>query len=237
MSQPEWNVIDADAGILTLDYQFAPGARSTTFAARMADGKLLIVSPAKRFTDEQARQLAEFGEVGALMSNNGYHHLGLPEWAERYPNVRTFAPAEAIGRIKKHNARVGELRPLSELADRLGDALGIREVPNTRCGESWVWARGAGGNVWYTSDVLANMPSLPKLLPIRFLFWVTKSAPGYRPFNLALRFIVRDPKAALRLMREDLAAHAPTVVVPAHGDILDAEDVAEQTERILAEAG
>lgn len=224
-----WIVIDRDAAILTYTYRFGSGGTSNAFVARMGNGKLLVVSPPCGLGDAFFDDLAEFGEVGALVANNGFHHLGQVAWRARYPEARCFAPTEALARISKKNPADLPFEPLSALGEITGETVGFREVANTKCGESWFWAQGAGGTVWFMSDVLANMPSLPKQFVFKWMFKLSKSAPGYRPFGLALKFIVKDKKATLRALRDDVSAHPPSVVVPAHGDILQADDLLERT--------
>ncbi len=230
-----WTVIDRDAGVLALTYTFTKGGTSYCFAARMADGTMLVVSPAVRFSDQAAAELAEFGDVGAIVANNGFHYLGVTEWRARYPEARVFAPAQAIARITSKSPEVGALEPLSALQALLsaGGGVGVREVANSKFGESWVWARTANGSAWYMSDVLANMPTLPAKQPMKLLFWATKSAPGFRVFNLAMSFLVKDKKGALRTLLQDLEATPPTVIVPAHGDILAHEGLAAEARAVI----
>ncbi|MFT4704870.1 MAG: hypothetical protein ACI81R_002578 [Bradymonadia bacterium] len=228
-----WTIIDRDAGVLALTYRVAGAGRSTCFAARMPNGEMLIVSPAVGLGDVAASELERFGPVGALVANNGFHHLGQAAWRTRYPQARTFAPAEAMARIAKKSEVKLAFEPLDALRPLLGDSLGVREVPNTKCGECWFWVHTSNGWAWYLSDVLANMPRLPKPLPLRLLFSLSKSAPGYRVFNLAMKFVVKDKKATLRLLREDLLARPPQVMVPAHGDLLIGDDLFERTNALL----
>ena len=229
-----WTVLDRETGVLTRSYDFRRNAQSSCFVARMGNGQLVVVSPPTGLDEAAYAELSAFGDVGAIVANNGFHHLGQPAWRARFPNARAFAPAAAIGRIKKQNPAAGELEPLEGLTSLLGSDVGIREVPNTRMGESWVWARTRAGHAWYVSDVLANMPTLPPKQPVRALFWATRSAPGYRPFNLALLAICKDRRGALGLLRDDLKARPASAVVPAHGDLLLAGDVAGDTDRAVA---
>lgn len=228
-----WTVIDRDAAVLTHTYYYGPKASSTCFVARMADGALMIVSPPTKPSDALVAELAEFGPVGALVANNGFHHMGQRSWRERFPDAISYAPAASMARIAKKSRHDVPYQPLTALADRLGDAVGLRDVPHTKSGESWFWARIAGGYAWYMSDVLANMPGLPASLPLKLLFKWTGSAPGYRVFKLALKFMVKDAKGTLRLLLEDLDAHPPTVVVPAHGDCVHGADTAERTRAVV----
>ncbi len=230
-----WNVIDREAGVLSLTYSFKKDAVSTTFVATMPGRKLVVVSPAKNVSDAALAELAEFGTVVALVANNGFHHLGQAEWRKRFPEARCFAPPEAIARIKKKNPAAGNFEPLDALANLTGSHVGFRVVPNSRVGESWFWAKTAAGYAWYLSDVLINLPKLPPF-PIGLLFKWTHSAPGLRPFGLALKFVVKDKAATLRLLRQDLAAHPPTEVIPGHGDIVARAGIAQEIDALLASA-
>ncbi|MBP6632754.1 MAG: hypothetical protein KA297_25250 [Kofleriaceae bacterium] len=228
-----WTVLDEAAGVLTCSYRFGKGkASSATFVARMGNGQLLVVSPAKGLPEATFTELARFGPVGALVANNGFHHLGQAEWRARFPAARCFAPAAAIARIHKKNPGAGAFEPLAALADLTGPDVGFREVPDSKAGESWFWARVAGGHAWYPSDVLANMPTLPPF-PVSLLFKWTGSAPGFRVFGLALKMLVRDKPATLRLLRDDLDAHPPTIIVPAHGDVLTRPGLAAEARALL----
>lgn len=229
-----WRVFDREAAVLSYDYSFAKGAWATTFVARMANGQLLVVSPAKGLTDAAAAELAAFGEVGALVAPNGFHHLGLPEWRARYPKARCFAAPETAQRVRKKNPQAGDFESLASLQALAGPKLGVGEVQNTKCGETWLWAETPSGYVWFVSDILANMPRLPGNPLIKFLFWSTNSAPGYKVFHLALRFIVKDKKAALRALAQEMQRRPPAVVVPSHGPALTGANVAQDTQALIA---
>lgn len=230
-----WTVVDRDAGVLALAYRYRKDATSTTFAAAMPGRRLLVVSPAVGVSDAAVADLSQFGEVAALVANNGYHHLGIAEWRQRFPKARCFAPPEAAARIRNKNPAAGMLEPLDELASLTGFDVGFRVVPNTKVGESWFWAKTAAGYAWYTSDVFTNMAQLPPF-PFSLLFKWTNSAPGFRLFGLALKFIVKDKAQTLRLLRDDIAAHPPTTIVPAHGDLISRAGVAQEADALIAAA-
>ena len=222
--------------MLALHYTFTNGGNATTFAARMGNGEMMVVSPSVGLAAADAAQLESFGKVGALVANNGLHHLGQTEWRARFPDARCFAAPEAAKRIRKKNRAVGAFEPLDALHELTGNDVGVRQAHNSECGETWCWARIAGGYAWYVSDVLANMPTLPKALVPKLLFWATGSAPGYRVFHLALKFIVKDKSATLKSMLSDLDTHPATVIIPAHGGILRDTDIAAKTRDIIKAA-
>ncbi len=231
-----WTVLDRDAGILSYEYSFAPNATANAFTARLRDGSLLVVSPPSRVDEAVFEDLRAFGEVGAVMANNGFHHLGLPEWRARFPEARFFADPQAKKRIDKKNAKAPELEPLSGLTPLLGDAVGVTVVPDTKCGESWVWARGEGGHYWFTSDVLSNFPQLPANFLVRTFFKMTGTRAGFGVFHTAMKFTVKDKKTTLRRLQDEMRAHAPLVIVPGHGSFVDEGDVAQRAQNVIAKA-
>lgn len=229
-----WSILDGERGVWTLDYSFG-GGRSNCFAVRFGTGQVVVFSPAYKMKGEQFDDLASLGTVSAVVATNGYHHLGLAEWRTRFPAARFFAPTEAMPRIRKKNPQAGALEPLSALRPLLGDEVIVHEATNTKCGELYVIVPRASGAVWFVSDILANIPQLPSSLPIKLLFKLSKSGPGYRIFHLALMALVKDKRALFQRMLEDLETYPPTVVVPAHGVPLKDTNVAEET-RILLQA-
>lgn len=69
--------------------------RVNTTVVRLADGSLLLHSPAP-LTDEQAEQLGALGPVSWLVVPNCFHHLGTPAAAARYPEAQVVGPASAL---------------------------------------------------------------------------------------------------------------------------------------------
>lgn len=232
-----WVVVDRAATVLTNSYVFdGKTATANTFVARLADGKLMVVSPTYKATDDMLDELDTFGEVGALVANNGFHHLGQPQWHKRYPKARCFTPANAMARISKKNPDAPTFEPLSALKPLLGDDVGIGEGEATKCGESWAWARIDGGYAWFCSDLLANMEELPSNFIVKRLFKWTGSAPGYKPFNLVMKFTLKDKRAVLKEFAADLERHPPTVMVPSHGAVLTRDGLAAETTEVVAAA-
>ena len=175
----------------------------------------------------------EFGEVGAVIAPNGFHHMGVAEWRQKFPSARFFAALETVMRVRAKNPDAGPFEPISLVSLIAGPCIGIGEVEDTNCGETWVWVEVDGGHIWFVSDMLANLPKRPSNPVGKLLFWLTKSAPGYKIFHLGLKFIVKDKRATLRALAAEMTQRPPTVVVPAHGQPLEGSDVAEKTDAVL----
>lgn len=231
-----WTILDRDAQIWCYEYRFSQSGTANCFVAGLPAGKLLVLSPARNLPAAAFSDLDAMGEVSAVVATNGFHHLGVASWRERYPQARFFSPSLSQDRIRKKNPGAGTLEPLGDLLPLLGDAVILREAPGTRCGETWAIVRVQGGHAWFVSDVLANLSALPDNLLLKLLFRWTRSAPGYRVFHLGLKFIVRDKKLVLRRLLDDLEAFPPSIVVPAHGNPLVHARVAAETTALVQAA-
>ena len=231
-----WTILDEERGVLTYEYSFAPGATANAFAARMKDGTMLVVSPPSRVDAGVFDDVAAYGEVSAIASNNGFHHLGLADWKERFPSARLFADELAAKRIVAKNKKAPDLEAAAGLQELLGDDVGVTHLPNTKCGESWAWARAGEGFVWYTSDVLSNMPKLPDNFFVRTMFKLTGTKPGFGVFHTALKFIVKDKQAVLQQLAAEMAERPPTCIVPGHGPMIEEAGLAQRAQGVIAEA-
>lgn len=238
MEQTEngWTIVDKDTGLLTYEYEFVKDGTSTSFAVKMPDGKMMVISPGSKMPDGAFDDLQAVGDIGAVVAPNGFHHLGVPDWRRRFPEARFFAPPKAAARIRKKNADAGEFEPLSALQELLGDNIGVRESPATKCGETWAWVKTAAGPVWFVSDMMCNLETLPSKFVIRTLFRITGSAPGFRLFKLAMLAIIKDKKQALRTLSDDMKANPPSIIVPAHGVALHREGIADEAQALIAKA-
>ena len=67
--------------------------------ARLATGKVWVWSPIA-LTNELASAVEAVGPVGYIVSPNKLHHLFLPEWKDRWPDARLYAPP-GLARKKK----------------------------------------------------------------------------------------------------------------------------------------
>ena len=218
-----WNVIDRDAAILWREYSFTKGAYATAMVFRGADG-LVVISPPSRLEARAYDAIAELGPVRALIANNTFHHLGQKEWRARFPDAVSYAPPRAVATLGKKVPGV-TFRPLTELA--LPANAHWEDVPGFKSGEAILRVNSARGPVWFSGDLLTNIQRTPNP-PVRWLFSLTDSAPGFRLFKLCVWLFVNDRKRLREWMLAEIDRHPPAVVVPAHGPAIDASDVADQ---------
>lgn len=231
-----WTIIDENAGVMSLTYNYGKDGKANCLTAKLPSGGMLVVSPPSRVSDAIMDELEGIGPVEALVSNNGFHYLGVDKWQKRFPKARTYAAPGAIARIAKKSTKPLSFEPLSALRSSLGESIAVVEAPGSRHGETWTRVKIADGYAWYTSDILINVPELPKPFIPRTLFKLTKSGPGYTVFNLAVRFIFKDKRAGLGAMMREVDEYPPTVMVPAHGGTLRGADVPAKTRAVIQAA-
>lgn len=73
--------------------------RARTTVVRLADGALLLHSPAPP-SDALSEQLRALGPVRWLVVPNCFHHLGTPAAAAHFPDAQVVGPASALIRNK-----------------------------------------------------------------------------------------------------------------------------------------
>lgn len=220
-------------GVWVHTYAFDASGSANSMAFRLPDGGMVIVSPPCGPGDASWRATAALGPVRAIVAPNGMHHLGQAAWRQRFPDARCFASPDASRRIARQNPDLGPFEPLDALRELLGDRAYVGDAAGTRHGECWLAVTTEAGFVWYVCDVLANLPSLPRPLLPRMLFWLSGSAPGFRVFHLALLASANDKAAILGSLRDSIARYPPVILVPGHGEPLLGPEVAERTMALL----
>ena len=213
-----WKVFDERVPILIGEYSFGPGT-ANALAVGGADGLLVVSAPCgddQRMYDE----LALYGTVRALVASNAFHHLGLPQWKRRFPDAQVFAPRQAVRRVEKRSVITG-IRPLADAASIAGSRIELVDMPYYRTGEALVRVDTGRGVAWYVTDIIMNLPELPRNPFFRFMFRASGSGPGLRFNNIAPLFMVEDGKALRRWIAQEFRRTQPRWLIATHGDVVD----------------
>ena len=213
-----WKVFDAATPILIYEYSFGPGM-ANALAVGGNDG-LVVVSPPCRVASSVLDDLSRFGTVRALVASNAFHHLGLPDWSEHFPDAAIFAPAQSIARVEKRSKLTG-IRPLAEAAAVTGPHVELVDMPHYKTGEVLVRIKTARGVVWYVTDVIMNMPVLPSNPIVKLMFGLSGSGPGLRFNNIAPLFMVDDKRALRRWVADEFRKAPPDFLIATHGETVD----------------
>lgn len=227
-----WTVIDEQAGLWALESFNPKGFSLRTTALRLRDGGVLLISPTRGLGDAAHEELAALGAPSVLLAPNHFHHLGLGEHRERYPEARVVASAVAAPRVQKKTGL--EVATLDEVRQQLPDGAAIVESAGTRSGETWLSVHTARGIAWVVSDAFFNLPSLPQNtfgLALR----ATGTGPGLRIGRTYTTLAIDDKRAYRRWLGEVLDRRPPTLLVPGHGDVLEGPDLADRLRALAGE--
>lgn len=223
---PGWTTLAEQPAVLVKDYAFGAG-RANSLAVELPEKQWLLMSPPKGLSAAEVDAFAALGHVVALVENNGAHHLGLGSATAHFPDAVTYATPLAAGRIRKKGKSYGALEPIEKLRPKLGEAITLTEIEGTKIGDVVMHVRTERGTAFYASDFIANIEALPKNPLFRLMFKLTDSAPGLKVFGVYFRFYVADAALARAHLVRELRAHAPTILVPAHGEVCVRDDLTQ----------
>jgi len=113
------------------------------------------------------------------------------------------------------------IRALAEATAITGPRVELVDMPHYKTGEALVRIRTDRGIVWYVTDVIMNLPSLPSNPIIRTMFRMSRSAPGLKFNNIAPLFMMADKTAVRRWLADEFRKAPPRWLIAAHGDIVD----------------
>lgn len=215
-----WTTLAEVPLVLMHEYSFGPGT-ANALAVRLPSGAFLIASAPVDAAESAGRALRAHGEVAALLAVNGAHYLGLKTAREACPNAVSYAHPSARERIAKQAKDAGPLAPLSELTPHLGDAIEVIAVDGCKIGDVLLRVQTERGTLLYTTDFIANVPALPKNPIFRLLFKLTDSGPGLKIFRIFFMFFAANKRAARDCLVREIEAKPPTILVPAHGAVVE----------------
>jgi hypothetical protein len=236
-----WVVAEPTLPALTFTYSFGPGTANAL--AFPVEGGVAVVSAPFQPAEAVFTELEQHGKVRAILAPNAFHSMGLPGWKARYPDAPIFAPAQSIARLEK-GTKLRGIRPVAEGAKLFGDRVEIVDMPHYRTGEVLVrWRIGHDGGhphtpghdgwAWYVTDVMMNLPEVPKGL-FGLVFGWTRSCPGLRRNAIAGLMMIKDKRALYRWMNEQAEKAPPRRLIPCHGAARDLADPPVESRAALA---
>ncbi|MFL5350481.1 MAG: hypothetical protein ACJ8AT_37395 [Hyalangium sp.] len=219
-----WTTLAEDPPVLVKEYKFGSGS-ANALAVALPERKWMIMSPPASITPADVEGFSKLGTVAALIENNGLHHLGLGPCRAQFPEAVTYAAPSAAERIRKKGQDFGQLEPLEKLQPLLGNKVALIPVDGAKFGDVCVRVQTEKGTLFYAGDFIANIQTLPKNLLFKLMFKLTDSGPGLKVFGLFFWFFVSDRKAARACLIRELEQNPPTILVPAHGDVVARQEV------------
>ena len=222
---PGWTTLADDPPVLIKEYAFGPG-RANALAIGLPDRKWMLVSPPPTLGPADAEAFAKLGSVVALLENNGSHHLGLGPCRALFKDAVSYAMPRAAARIRKKGKDFGELEPIEKLQPLLGSRIALVPIDGDKIGDVCIRVQTDKGTLFYAGDFIANINTLPSNLLFKLFFKLTDSGPGLKVFNIFFKFFVANAKAARACLIKEIEQNPPSILVPAHGDVVTKPDLA-----------
>lgn len=226
---PGWAAVADGAPLFTREHRANNGWSMRTTAVVLKDGSLALVTPTRGMGDEAHAALATLGAPAVLLAPNHFHHLGLSEHLRRYPDATVVASKRAAPRLGRKTGL--EIAPLSALEQRLPAGVTLLEPPALRTGEVWLRAETPRGIAWMVTDGFFHCPDTPSgMFGVGCM--LTGTTPGLRLGRTFTLLAVENPRPYRDWLLSQLDRDRPRILIPAHGDILEADDVWERLRRL-----
>lgn len=174
-------------------------------AVRLKGGGLCLFSPVAGLGPEALASLKALGGVRFLLAPNHYHHKGVAEYAEAFPEARLCAPEAAGARLAKVTGL--DFEALDDLKAALADDMALIATEGLKTGEVWLRAQGPAHVAWLVVDAFNG----PKGEAV-------SSEPGLLgPFP---KFGVGERDVYRKWAERQIGADNPTMIVPCHGAVV-----------------
>ncbi len=226
-TQHGWKVLDESTGALMYTYRYSKGGVANAMTARLADGSLCVISPPSRVEDGVLRDLEPFGPVRMIVAANAFHHLGMPQWAQAFPESGSYAHPKALKRISKQQPSL-RVQSIEAAAHKFDDTSAVLSVPGMRTGDLWLKA----GKSWYVGDQFMNLPEHMKGL-FGLMFRFTGSTPGFKANGVAHALFTADKPGYKAWALDKLAGDGPAQLVPGHGPLVNGGALGPEMRRQL----
>ena len=218
-------------GVWTHTKHTSKGLPLVTVVVRGKEGALIVYSPTRGLGDDVHEELLKHGTPTVLVAPNHYHHLGLSEYIERYPNAITVCSDIARPRLLKQAPNIDFL-PLASMKTFLNAQTSLIEPPATKGGEIWLMMHHGDDRLWIVGDAWFNLPEHPSGI-FGVLCRILGVSRGLRVGRTWFWFQVRDPRAYRSWVTSTLSSNPPTRLVCLHGDALAGPELADRLRKVL----
>jgi hypothetical protein len=227
-----WKSLTEDGDVRWLKYSFGPGT-ANTMAVRLEDGTWMVVSPPSGVPSSVIDDLAKSGTVTALVAPNAYHHRGQAEWRLRFPGAVSYAAHGALPRLAAKSSGV-RYHPIADLIERALPRVNFCTPLGMKSPDMLIRVSVPGNTVWWMGDLFSNSSVEDQIWLLRLVAPLLGSGLGYRRNTKPGLVYVRDGAAWLNSIRNILANHPPSIVLPAHGNPVF-DDAARRTSQLVGE--
>ncbi len=189
-------------------------------ALKLRDESLCLYSPVLGLYGTARDSLTALGDVSVLLAPNHYHHKGLAEYAQAFPDASLICSERARPRLEKQTGL--SFGGLSVLTPRLPEDCDLIEPEGLKTGEVWIVRTHPGEHVWVLCDAFKGPSGKPGTVSDQVELMGTFPTYG-----------IRDKKTYSAWVKARLETKTPTMVVPCHGSLVASPTLASQIVTLL----
>ena len=190
-------------------------------ALRLRDGSLCLYSPVLGLGERAKVSLTAFGKVAYLIAPNHYHHKGLSEYAQAFPEATIVCSKLAHPRLKKQTGLTFDM--LDRLEALLPNGCTIALPDGLKTGEVWLVVKTEQERIWIVCDSFKG--------PAGKAGYVGQTVEMLGTFAT---YGIRDRDVYSAWIESRSAADDPTMIVPCHGSMVRSEHLAPDVTALLA---
>jgi hypothetical protein len=229
--------IEIAPGLFRDGYTTSTNIPSNTFALRLKDGELAVISPRCAPDDACFAATEALGRVTTIVAPNSGHDLGQAAWQAKYPEAAVHAPAVAIPAIAKAKPKLRAMQALSALASKLPHGVTLKDPEGTSSGIAQLAVESNGERVLFVDEAISNSPTLIGPAPFRLVFWLTGSGPGVARNKVWWWVFAKDRPGLAKQILGEMDRLKPTMLMPLHGDPITGEGIERVRELLRPIAG
>ncbi len=189
-------------------------------ALRLNNGSLCLYSPVLGLGADAHHSLAALGEVSVLLAPNHYHHKGLAEYAQAFPDAQMICSDKARPRLEQQTGLT--FASLDTLIPEMPDSWSLAAPAGLKTGEVWLHQADKGACTWVVTDAFKG-PAGPTGC-VREKIELLGTFP---------KFAIAAKADYAAWLSAQIARHTPTMIVPCHGAIVASSDLAADITALL----
>lgn len=189
-------------------------------ALKLVDGSLCLYSPVLGLDETSRDSLAALGDVSVLLAPNHYHHKGLAEYVQAFPEASLICSERARPRLEKQTGLT--FGGLATLTPQLAEDCNLVEPDGLKTGEVWIVRTHPGGHVWVLCDAFKGPSGKPGIVSDQIELMGTFPTYG-----------IRDKEIYSTWVKARLKTENPTLIVPCHGSLVASPTLASQMATLL----
>ena len=234
MKRHIWHSVKGYPDILVGQY-VVPNFVSNSVSIRLSDNEYILYSPGESLLKTWPFLNSPNLKIHILIPN-GYHHLGVNAWQKKFPDAKLYASGLAHKQIikKKIFSKNDMFHSVADLKLLLPNEMDITQPPGHRAGDVWLIIHNENKSaLWITCDSFLNYDRVSNQPIARFMQKLLGAAPGLKMSQVVKWFILDDRKRFKKWLSERIAKDNPVALIPSHGEVLIADNLAIRLSDLL----